>query len=347
MQNGTTSWLIRIGSFLLAGILLYLGLKGVDLNEVWLVLKGAQLAWFIPLIFLTILSHWLRALRWSLMLDVLPERANGTEKVSRFLTFLSVMIGYMANYAGPRLGEIIRTGYVARRERLHFSTVFGTVVVERTLDMVAFGIALLTVPLVFQNQLVDLWDLLMSPLSTLLEKTSSWVLGGITFGVVLVVGFMLIYLIRGIQDPRSIVARAASQFRDGMLSLLHTGKTRMLILHTVGMWMCYSMMAYIPFLLLGQADPFGIGLIQAWGIMLIGAFGVIIPSPGGIGTFHFVTIQALGLLFAMPQTEAASYAILAHSGQMILYLVIGFASFLYLGASLPAVTTEDTVAPNE
>jgi len=92
-------------------------------------------------------------------------------------------------------------------------------------------------------------------------------------------------------------------------------------------------MAYLPFVLLGQNSSFEISFIDAWGLMLIGAIGVIIPSPGGIGTYHFITIQSLALLFTMPQAEAASYALLTHTGQMLLYIIVGFAAMLFLGAT--------------
>jgi len=92
-------------------------------------------------------------------------------------------------------------------------------------------------------------------------------------------------------------------------------------------------MAYLPLVLLGQHVIYDIDFIHAWGIMLIGAIGVIIPSPGGIGTYHFITIQSLALLFSMPSSEAATYALLTHTGQMLLYVIIGFSAMLFLGAT--------------
>ena len=126
----------------------------------------------------------------------------------------------------------------------------------------------------------------------------------------------------------------ADDFRQGFLSLARTGRAGRIVLQTLAMWICYGFMAWLPFVLLGQNDLFGIGPFAAWGIMLIGAVGVIIPSPGGIGTYHFITIQSLSLLFAMPQEAAASYALLTHTGQMLLYIVSGFLGMLFLGATL-------------
>lgn len=335
MQQRATSWLIRVGSFLLAAILLYLALKGVDLNEVWASLGHAKFTWIIPIVFFTLLSHWLRAVRWAIMLEVLPERGSSAQPISVWNTFISIMIGYMANYAGPRLGEVIRSGSVARREGLHFSSVLGTVVVSRTLDMATFGLAVLSVPLIFQSQFHILWDLLITPLENAVENTSTAALFVALTGVLLLGVALVIFLIRGVRSNGGRISAVAKDFREGLLSLLHTGRPGMIVSLTIGMWLCYGLMAYLPFLLLDQAHAYGIGPVGAWGIMLIGAIGVIIPSPGGIGTYHFVTIQSLILLFAMPQTEAATYALVTHTGQMILYLIVGLAGFLYLGATLP------------
>jgi uncharacterized membrane protein YbhN (UPF0104 family) len=112
---------------------------------------------------------------------------------------------------------------------------------------------------------------------------------------------------------------------------------------TAGIWICYGFMAYLPFLVLGYGDAYGIGLVGAWGLMLLGAIGVVIPSPGGFGTYHFITIQSLALLYAMPQTEAATYALLTHTGQMMLYIIVGFASILFFGANM-SVTGDDDEA---
>ena len=342
MSNETkSSWLVRLGSFCIAALLLYLGLRGVDLEAVWQSLTQSNWWWMIPIVGITVISHWLRTVRWILLLEASPssESSDLTDQtrtpISTWHTFLAVMVGYMANYAGPRLGELIRTGYVSKRQNIPFSTVLGTVVVERSLDMLAFGIALLSVPLVFSSQIAALFDLLVQPLTQWLADTSTLALAFSILGITLLFVLGGWFLWKGIGANGSRIKRFASQFRGGVLSIFHTGKTGLLVLQTISMWLCYGLMAYLPFLLLDQANLFNIGPMQAWGIMLIGAIGVIIPSPGGIGTFHYITIQALGLLFAMPQTDAATYAILAHSGQMLLYLLLGFFGFLILGSSIP------------
>lgn len=344
MASRAKEYLIHAGSFLIAGVLLWLALRGVEFEAITAALLHANWWWLPPVVIVTLLSHWLRALRWSLFLDVttdkegqLPEQA-----VSRTNTFVSVMVGYMANYAGPRLGEIIRTANVARSEKRPFSTVLGTVVVERIVDMVTFGVLLLTVPLVFSNQMGALWALLSAPISEWLAGSSTGLLLILALGAAAGSLVGLWFLIRGINRPSSRLAGLAERFREGILSVIRTGHPWKVVSFTLLIWVCYGLMAWIPFIMLGQHDLYGIGPFAGWGLMLIGAFGVIIPSPGGIGTYHFITIQTLGLLFGMPQTEAATYALLTHTGQMLLYIGVGFIGLLFMGASLTTSTP-----PNE
>jgi uncharacterized membrane protein YbhN (UPF0104 family) len=337
---------VRVGSFAVAGLLLWLALRGVDFNAVANSLADANYWWLLPITAVTLLSHWFRAVRWSLFLDVTSrsdaDPGEAPMPVSRTNAYASVMVGYMANYAGPRLGEIIRTANVAKQEKRPFSTVLGTVVVERLVDMATFALLLLTVPLIFADQIGELWSLLSAPLSEWMASTSSVVLISTSVLFVLAVLVGLWFLVRGFNDPSSQLGALAERFREGMLSLVRTGKPVQILAHTLAMWVCYGFMAWLPFILLGQHIDFDIGPIAAWGIMLIGAFGVIIPSPGGIGTYHFITIQSLALLFNMPQTEAATYALLTHTGQMMIYIVAGFIGILFMGNRLTTTTP-----PNE
>jgi glycosyltransferase 2 family protein len=331
MRELTTKWIVRLGSFAVAAVLLYLALRGVDLTEVGSALKAGNYWWILPLVFVTLFSHWIRAIRWKMLLEVLPEHSDSKRPISTWNTFISIMIGYMANYAGPRLGEVIRTGNVARREKLPFSAVFGTVFIERVLDMAAFGLFVLSVPFIFQAQAVQLWHLLTIPLLAYYAETSSTLIAAIGVGTLVVVVLIGVFVPRILRKPGSKLLRYYAQFQNGFLSLSRARKPIQMTLLTLLMWSCYGLMAYIPFVILGQNLLFNIGPLQAWGIMLIGALGVIIPSPGGIGTFHFVTIQSLGMLFLLPHADAATYALLAHTGQMLLYLLVGTMGILYLG----------------
>src|SRR5690625_7855462 len=76
-----------------------------------------------------VFRHYLRAERWKLFLPD-PER-----KVLRSTLFAGVMLGYLVNYLVPRLGELSRPVYVARKNGLSPGKLIGTIVAERLFDL--------------------------------------------------------------------------------------------------------------------------------------------------------------------------------------------------------------------
>lgn len=57
--------------------------------------------------------------------------------------------------------------------------------------------------------------------------------------------------------------------------------------------------------------------------MFIGALGMIVPTPGGAGSFHFITILTLTSLYGVHPSGATAYAVFLHGAQLILYLASG------------------------
>ena len=334
MLINARKWLLLSGSFLLAGVLLYLALRGVDFKSVGSDLAEGMYWWVVPLLLVTIVSHVIRAWRWRLFLHALPERDDGARPISIRVVFFSLMIGYMSNYAAPRLGEIVRSGNLAVQEKLRFGGVLGTVVVERTLDVITLALALLTVPLVLGGRTSILRPLLIEPVEQLLATIPVWIgVGSVLLTILLVTAGVNYWRKHHKTRPESRLRQLVEAFRDGFVSLSRTGRPASIIVSTIAMWMCYVMMAYLPMRIFGMTDEFGLGLLDAWGLMLLGSIGVVIPSPGGIGSYHYITIQALVLLYGVPPEAAASYAIFTHAGQLILYVGLGFAAMLFEGAS--------------
>jgi hypothetical protein len=330
------SILVRSGSFVLAGGLLYLALRGVDFQTVGRDLRDANYWWIIPIVAATLISHLLRAWRWTFLLDQIPPRPKSV-RVPLMGAFGAIMIGYLANYVAPRIGEVIRTANVAKRYRQPFASVLGTVITERILDVFTMALAMLTLPLVFAGQLGDIRDLLLDPIVDRLPHPSIGVIA-LALGLTTAVIYLLYRWLATGHGAR--IASALLSLKDGLATIAKTPRRGALVVSTVLMWLCYGLMAYLPFLMFGFDEQFGIGFVAAWGVMLLGAIGVVIPSPGGIGSYHYITIQSLVLLFAFSQDAAASYAILTHTGQLLIYVVTGAFFILRMGLSFKATTAE-------
>lgn len=336
--------LLQAGSFLLAGVLLYLALRPVDLAVVWRAITEAAYGWLVPLIAVVLASHLLRAWRWKVLLEALPSEpgASSASRVSLRASFYALMIGYMVNYAAPRLGEVVRSANLSRRSDRSFSAVFGTVVVERLLDLVMLALALSTLLVLLLDRRAAAERLFIDPLVGQFEQLPSALLAAIAVGFLALVAFLYW---RAVRRTDGFLARLwqtrlrplAASFRDGLLTLLRSDRPVTLGATSVAMWGCYLLMAHLPFVMLGMTDAFGLTLLDSWAIMLLGAIGMSIPSPGGVGSYHYITIQTLVHLYGVDADAAATYAVLSHAAQLLLHVAVGAACLVLQGSGLAAV----------
>ena len=332
---------------MLAGALLALALYGVDLGSIWTAFLEADYRYLVPLLALILASNLLRAWRWQILVEALPT-PEGREKApassGRMLeaSFSSVMIGYMVNYAAPRMGEVARTANLSARTDYRFSSLFGTVVSERIFDTAVLGAALLSAVGLLFPRLAVLREQFLEPAWARLQGLPAGWIVGVAAGMLLL-GAALAWGTRqllqkedswGAQVWRERLKPALLSFTEGMGTLLHSPRRGAILVSTVGMWGGYLLMAYLPFRMLHLATPYGIGILDAWALMAIGALGILVPSPGGIGSYHYITEQALVHLYGVPAAEALTYAVLTHGAQLVFYTLAGGATVLYQGAGL-------------
>lgn len=352
--------LFQIGSFVLAGALLALALYGVDLGSIWTAFLEADYRYLAPLLALILASNLLRAWRWQILVEALPApegREEASASSGRMLeaSFSSVMIGYMVNYAAPRMGEVARTANLSARTDYRFSSLFGTVVSERIFDTAVLGAALLSAVALLFPRLAVLREQFLEPAWARLQGLPAGWIVGVTAGTLLL-GAALAWGTRqllhredswGAQVWRERLKPALLSFTEGMGTLLHSPRRGAILVSTVGMWGGYLLMAYLPFRMLHLATPYGIGILDAWALMAIGALGILVPSPGGIGSYHYITEQALVHLYGVPAAEALTYAVLTHGAQLVFYTLSGGVAVLYQGAGLrPLLAFWDNTSPS-
>ncbi|MFW5955762.1 MAG: lysylphosphatidylglycerol synthase transmembrane domain-containing protein, partial [Rhodothermales bacterium] len=297
MSRRSRNVLIQIGGVALAILLLYLALRGADLSEIWSAFVEADYRWLAPVLIVLILSHVLRAWRWQILLEALPPTEINGRRPQLRPAFCSIMIGYMVNYAAPRLGELARTANMASREKISFTGVLGTVVAERALDVLMLLLGLVSVLFLLADRLGVLHDLLYAPFTGM----NAWLAFGVITAVIVVAGLLFVTFRHLLQSrPDLPLLRWTSRlrplyesFRDGFVTVLRSRQRGLIAGITLVMWGMYVIAAYIPFQMLHMAGPYGISLVDTWSIMILGSLGVVVPSPGGIGSFHYITVETL------------------------------------------------------
>ena len=336
MSPRAKSLLIQVGSFGLGGVLLWLALRNVDFAALGGALKTANYWYLVPMVGFTLASHALRAQRWQMLLEGLPdERAR---HVGFRQAFYSVMIGYMVNYAAPRLGEVARTANLSAQAKLPFSGVFGTVVVERILDVLALALGIVAALVLMSGRMAGLAPLFAPAAAFLREPPVAWWLV-LVVGLAVVVGLVGLFwlLVRRSERRGRFTQRIGAtlaSFRDGLGAVLRARRRAGIVVTTVGIWLCYWVMTYLPIPMLGIE---GVGFADAWVLLLVGSLGMVVPSPGGVGSYHYITIRTMESLFGVATALASAYAVLAHGAQLVLYMTAGFISLLLQGSDVRAL----------
>ena len=257
-------------------------------------------------------SNLFRAWRWRQLVEPLGRRV-------RFGNALwTLMIGYLANLGLPRMGEVVRAGLLGRYEQVPVEKVMGTVVVDRLLDVLCLLVVIGTA-LAFQ------WETLGA---AVLELRGDGGGGGnrlifivLAVGLLLAVGAYVAYRNLGETPLVRRVKRLVKGFVDGLRAVGSVRNKPLLWLNTVGIWACYFAMAYVPFLSFPATD--GLGVDAALTVFVFSALGIIIPAPGGMGSYHFMVIQALAL-YGIAGDDALSFA-------NILFLTVNLGCNLIFG----------------
>jgi hypothetical protein len=322
----------------------------------WSAFRQADWRWLAPLVILVLGSNVFRAWRWQILIDALPttpdlDALDGNDPTTTNTleaSFSSIMIGYMVNYVAPRMGEVARTANMAARSDYRFSSLFGTVVSERIFDTAVLGAALLSAILLLLDRLSVLREQFLGPAwDTLSSLPFAWLVVG-AVGLAILFGGLVLLLRYSLSRDDSALAQfwasrvkpAVLSFKEGLWTLLASPRRGAILVSTVGMWSGYLLMAYIPFRMLDLAAPYGIGLVDAWCLMAIGALGLLVPTPGGIGSYHYITTEALVHLYGVPEASAFTYAVLTHAAQFVFYILTGGVALLYQGTGLDVLSPD-------
>lgn len=309
-------------TLLLGGVFLWLAFRNVPLQEVLDYSRDISLFWLLPFSATLLLGHLLRAERWRLLIE------HDKEELDRVTLIAGVLTGYLLNIVGPRLGEVSRPVYVARREGLSSSKLMGTIVLERIIDVATMAFLMLVVSVYLITDLSLLQQIFGEEAVNFFTDGFTgfdlvW-LAGIAL-VLLFLGWVMLKLVRAVgrryervQYWIDRVTHILVMFRDGILSARKVERWGLFLVYTVLIWSCYTAMSYIPFWMFDMQATYDLGLLDALVITVISAIGIAIPSPGGIGTYHYFVTQTLLVLFAVPVVTGLAYATVTHAATILL-----------------------------
>ena len=299
---------VSIGvSFLLAAVLLYYSLRGIEWREVARIAAGARLSYLGAAAAVSTATLLLRSLRWRILLN-----AQGAVDVPT--AFWATAAGYFGNNFLPaRAGELVRTVFVSSRSTLDNAYVLATALSERVADAFALvaisALVLVTLPV-----------------------RPGWLAGAaMPVAIVAIVGIALIAVLPWLESfGRTLLERAPipQAVRLTLITLMEQALRGIRAFHdvrrllgfvglTIVIWSLDALATVIGGAALGLSIPISVAflLIAALGL------GSALPStPGYVGIFQFVAVTVL-TPFGFSRTDAIAYILVA---QALSYIIIGF-----------------------
>lgn len=298
----------------------WLALRGVPFRQVGRELADARwgvlLALSVPSYLLLI---WVRALRWRYLTD--PIRPLGNAPLAR-----ANAVGFMANNLFPlRMGEFVRSWYLARETGVSAAAVFGTVVLERVIDTVAvLALVLLVIPLRSgaPDEGLERGALLLVPFA-ILPVLGLWALRRWPARVERIAAWALRPF------PARTAARAGRlihRFGEGLGALRGGRHLWWIAVHSAVIWLGISVVPIVAaFLALGIEMAPGQAVVAAWTTQAAIGVAVALPSaPGFFGIFHYACRLALVRFGVAPETAVAA-GTLIHSVMWLTLTLLGLA----------------------
>ncbi len=318
---------LKVILFFVIGVFLFwLAFRGQNIGEIKNKLENANYYWALVSILFGFLSNVSRSVRWKMLIEPTGY------KVRLINTFSAVTIGYFANLAVPRLGEVSRCAILNRYEKVPVSNLLGTVVVERIVDVLTM-LALLFITVVLQFGLLSDFALknfihpVVEKLSSLAEKGSVFYV--ITAVSIIVVGVAIRFLYTKLKTTLFYqrFSKMIAGFGEGLRTIGKLKNPVMFLVHSVVIWIMYALSTYFCFY--GFDFTSHLGLLTALTVMSFGALGFVVPVQGGIGAYHFVVTQTL-IAYGLSYEEGLTFATFAHAIQTVAIIIAGISLFFLL-----------------
>lgn len=286
----------RIIAFLQFTLFLGLGLflvwwmiRGIDENgwqQIQASLKKAKYWLFVPVLMILLASHYVRALRWKMLMEPLGYQP------SKINVFNAVMIGYLANLAFPRLGEVLKCTILAKYENAAPDKLVGTIVAERAVDLLCL-MALFILTFLSQMDVVGTYvsALIQNWLGT---KGGSYTLQGIALLVLLliVIAIALKWVFKRFQHLSffSKINAVLTGIGAGLTSIRYLKNKKAFLFQTLLIWALYFAAARVGFYSMDEVAH--LGLREALSILFFGSIGMIVTQ-GGLGAYAYAVQETL------------------------------------------------------
>lgn len=334
MKERLTKILKYIASAAFAFLLLWFSFRDVEWADFMEGLKSCRWEFIALSMAAGSFAFWLRGLRWRRLL--LPIDSS----ITRLTTFNGVNIGNVSNFIFPRIGEFVRCGVIVRRsapedpvpgspavrKKASYDKVLGTVVLERSWELLVMLLLLALVVIAGFNRFGGFFmDQILAPMATKFNFSVWWLIL-----ILVLVGAAALWALWRYRETNALCRKVWGIFKgilQGFSSCFKMEHKWLFFAYTAFIWVMYWLMAASTM----WAAPFmdSLDLIDALFLSLVGGLGFAVPVPGGIGAFHFIISLALSAVYDVPVELGVVYATLSHTSQAVTQIFFGLGSYTY------------------
>ena len=272
-------------------------------------LSEANYLWILLALVIAFLSHLSRAYRWKYLLETLDLKP----KLS--LMYHSVMIGYIINLTIPRSGELARAAYFSRYQKTKPDQIFGTIVIERVVDLIMFALVFF-IAFLFQADQEK-----FNQLSQISTSSSNPLL----LPVLIFVGVLIIVLSVGVKKIRIKAINFLKGITQGATAILRLNNKTAFLMHTLFIWSGYIAMLWITAIALPDLQNITINAVFA---CFVGGTIAIGATPGGIGLYPIMVAWALTEMYGYDGQIAKSFGMLMWTSQTAFMILLGIISLI-------------------
>ena len=312
-----------------AALLLYFSFKGVRWDAFLNDLQSCRWGYVILAMAASILAFFFRSQRWRCLLQPFDP------DMQRLTAFNGVNIGYLANFVFPRIGEIVRCGFIHRRslsrhkdnpeKAVNFDQAIGTVLLSRCWDVLVIFLLLILLLSARWQMFGDffvrsMWTPFLSRFNVNL-----WLLAAL----LLLIVALALFLIWHFRASSPFCAKCVSFVKgivDGFRGFAKMKRKKAFLAYTVLLWAMYWLMSMCSIWAVPQMD--GLGWIDGWFICLAGSVAWMIPVPGGFGSYHGIVALALSSIYSFTWSDGLLCATLNHEAQAVTMLLCGIISYI-------------------
>ena len=282
--------------------------------------KSANYILVLPVVIINLLSHLSRSMRWKLLMEPLgynPSLKN---------VFGATMVGYLANSAVPRLGEVLKCTLLAKYEKLPADKLIGTILIERTFDLITYLF------FIFFTVIIQI-DIVGSFVKTKLQKLTNgsypwWLKLILLVAIVLLIIFIIKKIFAHFPHNKTLLAIKGffNGIAQGFVAIKNLKDRRAFILHTIFIWCMYLLQIYLGFKAMdGTAH---LSLKAACSVLSLSTLAMIL-TPGGIGSFPFFVMETLSI-YGIANSEGNAFGWLIWGVSTGIIIVAGLTSLLVL-----------------